>query len=160
MAAILSRIWPHLLVVALVLGGLWYIDHRAYERARGDIEKDHLKQRVMFDGLLRESEGRMAGVIKFQDRDLADKIAAVRTYHSTIIQPAIEREIVNDPRLASPDARMSDGLWRQLNAALAGSPCSRRADGGIECTLSAAAAAQRPDVVDAGADRVAERRPE
>lgn len=160
MTAFFSRIWPHLLVVALVLGGLWYIDHRGYERARSDIEKDQLKQRLMFDGLLRESEGRMAGVIKFHDRDLADKIAAVRTYHSTIIQPAIEREIVNDPRLASPNARMSDGLWDQLNAALAGSTCSRRADGGIECTVPGVAATQRPDVADAGAGDVAERRTE
>ena len=157
MNVILSRIWPHLLVVAAVLGALWYVDHRGYQRARDDIEKDQLKIRAMFDGLLRDSEERMAGVIRFQDRDLADKIAAVKLYHRTIIQPAIEKEIANDPALARPDARMSDGLWGQLNAALAGSACSRRADGGIECALPAAATVAGPDGVNAGAGDVAER---
>ncbi|AMK18684.1 hypothetical protein [Sphingobium sp. MI1205] len=160
MGAFFSRIWPHLLVVAAVLGGLWYVDHRGYQRARKDFQMDQLKIRAMFDGLLRDSEGRMAGVIRFQDRDLADKIAAVKVYHRTIIQPAIEKEIAHDPALARPDARMSDGLWRQLNAALAGSACSRRADGGIECALPAAATVARPDVGDAGAGDVAERRTE
>lgn len=157
MGVFFSRIWPHLLVAAAVLGFIAYVDHRGYDRARKDARADQLALKVIIDGILRESETRMVGVIKFQDRDLADKIAALKIYQRTIIQPAIEREIANDARFASPDARMSDGLWRQLNAALAGSACSRRADGGIECALPDAATAGGPDLRDAGAGHVVER---
>lgn len=160
MGVFLSRIWPHLLIAAAVLGFIGYVDHRGYQRARNDSRLDQLEMRAIFDDVLRDSEKRMTSVIKFQDRDLADRIAALQLYHRTILQPAIEREIANDPRLASPDARMSDGLWRQLNAALAGSTCSRRADGGIECALPAAAAAAGPEVGDAGAGNLVERRTE
>lgn len=160
MGAFFSRIWPHLLVGAAVLGFIAYVDHRGYERARQDNRLDRAEAAATFNILLRRSEGRLAAIVSSGDRTLADKVASVRTYHQTIIQPAIEREIANDPFLASPDARMPDGLWRQLNAALTGSACSRRADGGIECALPTAAAAARSQVGDAGAGDVAKRRTE
>ncbi|KEZ00608.1 hypothetical protein AI27_17810 [Sphingomonas sp. BHC-A] len=149
--AILARLWPHLLAVAAVLGAIWYVDQRGYERARKDERLDQLEQRATIDKLLRDSEGRLATIVGRNDRQLADQIAAVRTYRTTVIQPTIEREIANDTRLADPSMRISDSLLRSINAARVGSACARRIDGGIECALPAAAADQRSDGGNAGA---------
>jgi len=149
--AILSRIWPHLLAVAAVIGAIWYIDQRGYDRAQKDGQLQRAEAAATFNVLLRRSEGRLATIVTTNDRALADGLAAVRTYHRTVLQPVIEKEIADDPFLARPDARMSDGLWRSLNAALASSACARRADGGIECALPSAAAAGGPAMGNAGA---------
>ncbi|WP_340265398.1 hypothetical protein [Sphingobium mellinum] len=138
MGAIFSRIWPHLLAVAAIACVVWAIDHRGYERAQADERLARAEAAATFNILLRRSEGRLAAVVTSNDRTLADKIAAVRIYHRTIIQPALEREIAHDPFLARRDARLSDGVLRELNAARTGSACSRRTDGGIECALPAA----------------------
>jgi hypothetical protein len=151
MGAIFSRIWPHLLAVAAIVGIIWYLDHRGYERAQADERLARAEAAATFNILLRRSEGRLAAVVSSNDRTLADKIAAVRTYHRTIIQPALEKEIAHDPLLARPDARLSDGLLRELNAARAGSACSRRTDGGIECALPAAVSDLGSASGDAGA---------
>jgi hypothetical protein len=150
MPALLSRLWPHLLAVAAVLGAIWYVDQRGYERARKDERLDQLEQRATIDKLLRDSEGRLATIVGRNDRQLADQIAAVRTYRTTVIQPTIEREIANDTRLADPSMRISDSLLRSVNAARFGSACSGRTDGGIECALPAAAGDQRSDGGDPG----------
>lgn len=146
--AILSRIWPHLLAVAAVIGAIWYIDQRGYTRAQKDGQLQRAEAAATFNILLRRSEGRLATIVTSNDRTLADKIAAVRTYHQTIIQPALEKEIARDSLLARPDARLSDGVLRELNAARAGSACSRRFDGGIDCALPAAVS----DLGSAGSD--------
>ena len=138
MAVLFSRIWPHLLAVAAIATVIWYIDHRGYERSQQDERLARAEAAATFNVLLRRSEGRLAAIVTSSDRTLADKIAAVRTYHRTILQPALEKEIAHDPLLARPDARLSDGVLRELNAARAGSACSRRTDGGIECTLPVA----------------------
>lgn len=148
--ALLSRIWPHLLGVTAVLAALWYVDHQGYERARKDERLDQLEQRNAIAKLLRDSEGRLTAIVGRNDRQLADQIAAVRSYRTTVIQPTIEREIANDTRLADPSMRISDSLLRSVNAARVGSACSRRTDGGIECALPAAAGDQRSDGGDAG----------
>jgi hypothetical protein len=148
--AILSRIWPHLLAVAAIIGAVWYIDQRGYDRAQKDEQLQRAESAATFAILLRRSEGRLATIVTTNDRALAEGLAAVRTYHGTVIQPAIEKEIADDPFLARSDARMSDGLWRSLNAALASSTCARRADGGIECPLPHAPAAAGPALGNAG----------
>lgn len=148
--AILSRIWPHLLAVAAVIGAVWYIDQRGYDRAQKEGQLQRAEAAATFNVLLRRSEGRLATIVTTNDRVLAEGIATVRTYHRTVLQPVIEKEIADDPFLARPYARMSDGLWRSLNAALASSACARRADGGIECALPHAAAAGGPALGNAG----------
>jgi len=153
MSALLARLWPHLLAGAAVIGVLWYIDQRGYDRAQKDLQLQRAQADATFNILLRRSEGRLAGIVTSNDRTLADKIAAVRTYHRTIIQPALEREIAHDPLLARSDARLSDGVLRELNAARAGGACSRRTDGGIECTLPTAVTDLGPAGGDAGADQ-------
>jgi hypothetical protein len=124
--AILSRIWPHLLAVAAIIGAVWYIDQRGYDRAQKDEQLQRAESAATFAILLRRSEGRLATIVTTNDRALAD------------------------PFLARSDARMSDGLWRSLNAALASSTCARRADGGIECPLPHAPAAAGPALGNAG----------
>lgn len=149
--ALLSRIWPHLLAVAALLFAIWYLDHQGYERARKDAAADAAKARAEWQADLRDSEHRMAGVINFNGHQLAGQIDKVRSYHSTVIQPTIEREIRNDPLLARGDARLSDGLWRALNAARSGSTCSAQPGERIECALPPAVDAGGPAGVDAGA---------
>jgi len=156
----LLRFLPHALVIIAVLGFIAWIDHRGYQRARADITADLAKQRADFQADLRNSEGNMAAVINLNDNELAGKLDKMRIYNRTVIQPAVEREIANDPFLARSDARLSDGLWRTLNTALTGSTCSRRPDGGIECPLPAPVAAVGPDDSDTGAGDLAERQPE
>ncbi|MFC3795307.1 hypothetical protein [Sphingobium agri] len=138
MGALFSRIWPHLLAIAAIVGVVWYLDHRGYQRAVTDARLERAEAAAAFNILLRRSEGRLSAIVTSNDRALADKVAALRAYHSTILQPSFEKEIANDPLLARANARLSDGLLGQLNAARTGSACARRADGGIECTLPAA----------------------
>jgi hypothetical protein len=152
MPAWLIRLLPHALVVAAVLGALGWIDHRGYARAKKDAAFERQVQANILQIALRRSEGRLVAIVNSNDRDLAQKVAAIRTWHQTIVQPAIEREIANDPHMADPAMRLSDGLLRQLNAARIGSTCTRRVDGGIECALPAAVADPGPDGGDAGAD--------
>ena len=153
MGALFSRIWPHLLVAGAIIGLILYIDHRGYQRAMEDRDRRDAKQLSELRKAIRESDERLVGIVGRNDTDLAGKLDRLRVVHTTVIQPTIEREIDNDPRLADPAMRYSDGLLRGLNAARASSSCAGRADGGIECAVPRPAADPGSAVLDAAANQ-------
>jgi len=135
----LIRILPHIAVAFAVIGAVWWIDHKGYQRAKADMAVAQAKARSDLQTDIRASEGRIASKIGDIDTTLATKIDGIETTNTTIIRPTIEREIASDPRYVSASCAVSDSILRGLNAIRTGSACSRTADGGIECALSAAA---------------------
>lgn len=135
MTAILSRLWPHLMVAAAIIGFVLWIDARGYDRARRDNETLAAKVAAETAKQLRASELRMAGIVVKGDATLAGQIAAIDIDARTIVQPAITKELSSDPRYSDPDAGISVGLLDTLNRARARSTCTGRTDGGITCAV-------------------------
>jgi hypothetical protein len=135
MATLLLRFLPHGLVVLAVIGAIWWIDHQAAERTRDQIETAAIKQENKLRDDLRGAEGRLSFQLRTIDQNRADSIARLASLHSTVFQPTIQKELTREVRFTDPSAGLSDGLRASLNAALTAVSCTRRADGGIDCTL-------------------------
>jgi hypothetical protein len=108
--ALLSRAWPYLACVALVLAGVAYIDHRGYERAQAD----EAKREAAFAKVV-------ADAVADIDRKTAERIASIDTTQRTVVQPIIAKEIAGDPRYSDPACSLTDGMRDAINRARAAS---------------------------------------
>lgn len=140
MLAILRPLLPHIAAAAAVLGLVWWLDHRGYQRARADIAADaaRIESRIRSD--LRRSEQRLTDRLAAIDGNVAARIADVDTLHRTVIQPTVVKELTRETRYSDPAAGISDSLRAEINRALAAVACAPAADGGIVCALPAASA--------------------
>jgi hypothetical protein len=109
---------PHLLAACAVIAAVAWIDHRGYERAREDAEHDQLVTALMIELRAQRIEQALSGEIAALDRSLAAELAGIEHVETTIVRPAIEREIRNDPRLSDPAAGIGDGLREAINVAI------------------------------------------
>ncbi|MDF0540768.1 hypothetical protein PX699_00300 [Sphingobium sp. H39-3-25] len=140
MPAWLIRILPHVLVVAAVLGAIWWIDHRGYARARKDAAYERMVTATMIVRARRDSEAAMAAEIAAIGRTVGDQVAGIRQINRTIVQPTLTKEIASNARYSDPAAGVSVQLLDAINAARAASACAATAAGGIVCTLPKSAA--------------------
>lgn len=141
MPAALLRFLPHILIVAVVLGGVAWIDHRGYQRAKADADQRALVAAAIAERKARRLEAALADIVGTLDAQLAERIAAIDVTERTIIQPTIEREIARETRLSDPALGLTDGLRKAINAAIAQTHCTTQIDGSAVCALPAMAAA-------------------
>lgn len=140
----LLKILPYAgFVIALGLA-VWYIDHRGYQRAQEEAERDRLEESLtraeaeqLLDKQIKQWEEKLDERLAESDARLAKRIGQIDTVNQTIIQPTLEREIRNEPRFTDPASGLTDGMFRVLNQAraLSGSPCASGADPATCSTL-------------------------
>jgi len=58
--SLLGRFWPHLLAFALLIGGIWFLDHRGYRRAERDQAAAEARAAALQSELLRAVERKLA----------------------------------------------------------------------------------------------------
>ena len=133
--AIVLRFLPTILAVAAILGGMAWIDHRGYQRARNDAEADAKFERtvtaLLIERAARRQEQRLVARIAAIDTALAERLGSIETTRRTNVQPVIAKELARDPSLSEPDRAMSDCLRDAVNAAIsetAGPAAAPRAD--------------------------------
>ncbi len=137
----LLKFLPHI-GIALLLGfGVWYLDHQGYQRAKRDAETRDLKLRSALQDDLRKVEQGLTTMLGKIDADQATRREAI-TKLQTIIQPTITREITREVRLSDPALGITDVLRTVNNDTRSTGACTATVDGGVECTLPAAAPAQ------------------
>ncbi len=139
MPAALLRFLPHAGIAVAIVGAVWWLDHKGYQRAMADRDR---RDAAMLDQLrsdLRQSEQRLAlsidgiaGTFDAQREALSRAGAA--------LQPVILKEAAHDPRLADPALGLTPGLLDAVNRARAAGACAAAASGRIACALPAAAA--------------------
>lgn len=139
MPAFLLRYLPHFLIVAAVLLGVWYLDHRGYERATKDrdaadaklhaaIQKDILA----FERRSGARENARAGETRATLETIARNTAAGQT--------RIIKEMTHEVRFTDPVLGIPERVRDEINRPFAPSPCARLADGGIRCSVPDAGA--------------------
>jgi hypothetical protein len=139
------------LPLLLILGALWFIDHRGYQRAEDKykLEKAEADARALEANRLAEQRSRkleqvMQGVVTEVDEKLGVRLTSLDVLKQTIIQPTLTKEILSDPRYSNPDAGISVGMLDTLNTARAATnpACTSTANGGLTCPLPAAQPAE------------------
>lgn len=122
---LLGRHWPRLILLAGLAFGFWYLDHRGYQRARAEAALAEAREAARTSELLRRIEAAMNARLAEIDGRLASRVAGIERTRITL-QPIIEREIADDPRLADPAAGVSERMLRAINAArgAAGDPAA------------------------------------
>lgn len=141
MPAWILRFLPHAIVIVAVLGAILWIDHNAADRTRKEIVAEGLRVETQLRTDLRATEAKLSTDIgAIGDQVTADS-GKVEQLHRTVIQPTIIKEMSHEVRYTDPAAGIPDSVRQQINAALTAVACTARADGGIQCALSAAAGA-------------------
>lgn len=141
--------WLQFAMVGLVLGGLWYVDHRGYKRAEDEAkleqalartEKLEADQRQI--AITRKFETGLQDMVSRMDKNLSTHLSDIEVTNRTIIQPTLTKEIRNAPAQSNPDLGITDGMLRSINQARTLSwpsgSCTTLADGSATCQLSPA----------------------
>ncbi len=118
--ALIDRYWPHLLIIITIGLGVWFLDHRGYERAKQEQALEEARAAAQASELRRQIEQALNERLNRIDHALAERIDAIDRRHRTHLTPIIEREIRNDPRLTDPAAGLSDSVRSALNTARRG----------------------------------------
>jgi hypothetical protein len=136
---------PYGILAVLLVVGLWFVDHNGYKRAQTQdqlqTERDN-NLRLQVKNWMQQQvsifEREMQIKVNESDQKLAERIDAINVEERTIVQPTIQREIRNDPRLSDPSLGLSDSLWGALNVSRerGSHPCITLADGSATCSLS------------------------
>jgi hypothetical protein len=113
----LRTYWLQLGILAALVLGVWYIDHRGYQRAKHHYEEAEAKAQQRADELARRIEKTLTDKLAEMDQRTAQRISAIDVEERTVVMPTITREIRNDPRLSDPSSSISDGLLGALNQA-------------------------------------------
>lgn len=130
--AMASRFLPHLIVVALIVGAIWWIDHRGYQRAQKDAEFERAVTALLIERRAAKIEGNLVNAIAARDGVLVDRLGSIEREDRTVIQPIIREELRNAPHLSDPAAGYGERLRDAINAAIRQSACSP-ATGGNDC---------------------------
>jgi hypothetical protein len=134
---------PYGILAVLLVVGLWFVDHNGYKRAQTQdqlqTERDN-NLRLQVKNWMQQQvsifEREMQIKVNESDQKLAERIDAINVEERTIVQPTIQREIRNDPRLSDPNLGLSDSLWGALNVS--------RERGSHPCITSLTAAQRAP----------------
>ncbi|PZU59845.1 MAG: hypothetical protein DI547_05045 [Sphingobium sp.] len=151
--AFLRPFLPHVLAVALILGGVWWLQHIGYQRGRADADADFARVQAAIRDNRERLETDLAGKMTDGDRTLSSLISSIDADDRTVIQPTITKEIVREARYSDPACAFTDGVFREINAARGRSACAARPDGSIECALPQPVADAGPVAGHGGADQ-------
>ena len=135
MSTILLLFLPYIAGVGLILGAIWYLDHKGYQRAQKDAEFERMVTAIMIDRFVGDLEKDLRETISGIDRNLAAKIDNIDLVQRTIIQPTIEKEIRNDPRFSDNSLGITDIMRDAINRARSESACPASLTGGDCVTL-------------------------
>lgn len=130
--ALAARFLPHLIVAALIIGTIWWIDHRGYERAQKDAEFERAVTAALIERRVAKIEGNLVVALAARDGALVDRLGSIERVDRTVIQPVIREELRNAPHLSDPAAGYGERLRDAINAAIRQSACPSPA-GGEDC---------------------------
>jgi hypothetical protein len=113
----LRKNWLPIVILVAIVAGLWFVDHRGFERAKAEDKARQLERQEITRAVVSAIDGEL-------DRKLATiadqthaKIQTIDTEGKTVVQPIIEREILRDRGLSDPNRCLSPGLLAAINAA-------------------------------------------
>jgi hypothetical protein len=105
MPLLLLKALPYLAAVAAMLAGVWYIDHLGYQRAQADQAK--LEQKLT---------SKLDAKFALIDSSLHTSLGQIDTHNTTVVQPAITREINHEIRFTSPACALTDSMRAAINS--------------------------------------------
>lgn len=108
--------WPAFAAVAVIGGGMWYLDHRGYERATADAAARETKDALDAEQRTRRIEKALGDGLTGIDSKLGARFDNLRVLRQTIVQP-MQKEIIREARYSSPDCALTDGVFGKINAA-------------------------------------------
>jgi hypothetical protein len=114
--SLLGRFWPHLAALAALLGAVWFLDHRGYQRAEREHELAEARAAAHQSELRRIIERGMAEDMQRIENSLAARLRGI-SQSNAATQTIIEREVSRAPNLRSPACTMPSSVRDALNAA-------------------------------------------
>lgn len=118
------KVFPYIAAAAALIGAVWYIDHKGYQRAKHEEELADAKRKAdmaEFERLLaikvKGIEDSMQTAINTSDANVLSRMSSIDTVNKTIIQPTLTKEIHSETRFTDPSAGITDGMLRELNRA-------------------------------------------
>lgn len=118
------KVAPYIGAVLALLGAVWYIDHRGYERAEQEAADREAERKADLAAFVvelgksaRSLEGTMQTAINASDAQLVNTLNGLELTNRTIIQPTLVKEIQSEARFSDPNAGITDGMLRELNRA-------------------------------------------
>ena len=128
-------LWPAIMLIALLAGGLWWVDHAATQRARRAAQTEAAQAESNARRDLRDAESQLGAAMAAIDKDAARSHTAIDHVHHIVIHPAIMKELHSETRYSDTGSGISDRLRASINDALGAVACATAADGSIACTL-------------------------
>ena len=123
-ASLASRFLPHLIVVALIVGAVWWIDHRGAERAEKAAEFERMVTALLIEKRAAKIEQNLTAKLAAREGVLVDRLGRIDREARTVIKPVIREELRNAPHLSDPDAGYGERLRDAINAAIRQSACA------------------------------------
>lgn len=118
----MSGLWlrwgPHLIVAGLVLGAIWFIDHRGYQRAQKDAELERAKTAIAIEEAVAGLEEDLVNAINGQGVQVVEAESRIERVERTQVQPVIQKELRDAPHLSDPAAGYGVGLRDAINTAI------------------------------------------
>lgn len=105
----------HIVVVLAVAGGLWWIQHRGYERGHTDATAEFNDR---LERGRKAAEADTKAIYQVRDdlvRELEEGFGNFQTVNRTIIQPTLTKEIINETRYSDPACELTDSVRSTLD---------------------------------------------
>ena len=116
--SLILRYLPQIGIALAIVGAVWYIDHKGYQRAKEDAERRQLVSAIVEEKRTRRIERGMLDRSNDLDISLGRKLDTLNTQGAATMA-ALQKGIHDDPRYSSPACALGDGVWRSLNEARA-----------------------------------------
>jgi hypothetical protein len=118
------KVAPYIGAILLLIGAVWYIDHRGFERAEAQAtarENERKQLLAEFNRVMAEKtknlEGSMQTAITQSDAMVVKALTGLDITNKTIIQPTLMKEIQSETRFTDPAAGLTVGMQESLNRA-------------------------------------------
>lgn len=108
--------WRTIGAILAILGAVWFLDHRGYQRAREEQRALDAREAIRLSEMRRAIEqGLTVDMQGIEDR-LASRLRSIAETRSAT-QTIIEREVSRAPNLSSPQCTMPVSVRDALNSA-------------------------------------------
>lgn len=137
--AALLRFVPHIALAFALLAGVWWLDHRGYQRAKQEAGQRQIVDAIAAERKTRRIERALGDAVAAIDANTGAKIENIRVLRQTVVQ-TIEKDLAHDPRARDTACALPDSVRGAINAARSASGPPGAA-GSVTVALPAAAAA-------------------